>query len=202
MASTIKLLDFFRHFKGEPHQVAAVQQLQELMPQSLLQNDTPWVETFRAAPAAKEPLVQQGPATFAPGAPFSTLVTPHITYGELTLGDERRRFVNQGQCNIAAELCAFLEKVRSQFGGKPVVITSGHRPPAVNASVGGASNSEHLYQAGCGAVDFYVKGTDINAVQAWCDKRWPFSLGYGAPKGFVHLGIRAGHPRPRVRWDY
>jgi hypothetical protein len=25
-------------------------------------------------------------------------------------------------------------------------------------------------------------------------------LGYGAPKGFVHLGIRKG--RPRVRWDY
>ena len=25
-------------------------------------------------------------------------------------------------------------------------------------------------------------------------------LGYGAPKGFVHLGIRQGSPR--VRWDY
>jgi hypothetical protein len=37
-------------------------------------------------------------------------------------------------------------------------------------------------------------------VQDWCDLNWPFSLGYGAPKGFIHLGIRAG--RPRVRWDY
>jgi hypothetical protein len=25
-------------------------------------------------------------------------------------------------------------------------------------------------------------------------------LGYGATKGFVHLGMRLG--RPRIRWDY
>jgi hypothetical protein len=49
-------------------------------------------------------------------------------------------------------------------------------------------------------VDFYVDGADINAVQNWCDKNWPYSIGYGAPKGFVHLGIRQG--RPKVRWDY
>jgi hypothetical protein len=51
-----------------------------------------------------------------------------------------------------------------------------------------------------GAVDFYIQGVDIHKLQAWCDKEWPYSLGYGAPKGFVHLGIRAG--RPKVRWDY
>jgi hypothetical protein len=57
--STIKLRDFFAHYAGEPHQVAAVEQLQAAMPQSLLQSDSPWVETFRAAPKAKEPLVPQ-----------------------------------------------------------------------------------------------------------------------------------------------
>ena len=60
--STIKLVDFFKFFSGEPHQVAAVNALQDAMPQSLLQSDTPWVETFRAAPKAKEPLVQQNGA--------------------------------------------------------------------------------------------------------------------------------------------
>jgi hypothetical protein len=200
MAGTIKLIDFFRHYKGEPHQMAAVEELQSLMPKSLLQPDTPWVVTYRAAPKAKEPLLQQGAVKLTPGATFSTKVTPHVTYGELTLSDERRRFTSQGQCDIATELCVFLEKVRAQFGGKPVVITSGHRPPAVNAAVGGASDSEHLYKPGCGAVDFWVKGADIYAVQDWCDKNWPYSVGYGAKKGFVHLGIRAR--RPRVRWDY
>ena len=201
MAGTVKLRDFFAHFKGEPHQLAAIEQLQAAMPQSLLQADTAWVETYRAAPKAKEPLVQQGPIKFSPQAPFTTKVTPHVTYGELTLNDERRRFVNQAQCDIATELCVFMEKARAHFGGKPIIVTSGHRPPAINASVGGASNSEHLYKPGCGAVDFYLNGVNVYNLQAWCDKEWPYSLGYGAPKGFVHLGIRAPG-RPRVRWDY
>jgi GH24 family phage-related lysozyme (muramidase) len=149
-----------------------------------------------------KPPLQQSAPRFTPASPFSTRVTPHITYGELCLGEERRRFRNQAQCDIATELCVFLEKVRAHFGDEPVIITSGHRPPAVNQSVGGASDSEHLYKPGCGAVDFFIEGVPIKAVQDWCDKNWPYSLGYGAPKGFVHLGIRAGNPRPRVRWDY
>ena len=144
---------------------------------------------------------QQQPAKLSPDSPFSARITPHIRIGEFALDQEVRRFQHQYQIDTAAELAAFLERVRGAFGGKPVVITSGYRPPAVNRSVGGASGSEHLYNApGVGAVDFFVHGADINTVQAWCDKNWPFSLGYGAPKGFVHLGIRAG--RPRVRWDY
>lgn len=133
-------------------------------------------------------------------APFTARLTPHITLGEFALYKEERRFDREDQLQIAAELAAFLERVRTNFGGKPVVITSGYRPPAVNAAVGGASNSEHLYKPGCGAVDFYIKDVDINRVQEYCDRTWPYSVGYGAPKGFVHLGIRAG--RPRVRWDY
>ena len=138
-------------------------------------------------------------AKFTPASPYSYAVTPHVTYGELCNGEQRRRFKVQGQCDIAVELCKFLEKVRTTFD-RPIIITSGHRPPDVNAEVGGASNSEHLYKPGCGAVDFYVDGEDIYTVQEWCDRVWPYSLGYGAAKGFVHLGIRDG--RPKVRWDY
>ena len=138
---------------------------------------------------------------FTPESPFSFKVTPHITYGEFALNQEARRFDNQAQCDTALKLAQFLEKVRAQFGGKPVVISSGYRPPAVNRAVGGASSSEHLYDGiGVGAVDFHIQGADIYAVQDWCDKTWPYSLGYGAPKGFVHCGIRKGSPR--VRWDY
>ena len=164
----------------------------------------PGLERRRAAEVALflgTSWVPQQPAPkFTPGAPFSTLITPHIAYGELTLNEERRRFTNQGQCDIAVELASFLEKARAQFGNKPVIITSGHRPKAVNDAVGGAQDSEHLYKPGCGAVDFYIQGVAVKTVQDWCDKNWPYSLGYGAPKGFVHLGIRAG--RPKVRWDY
>lgn len=140
-------------------------------------------------------------AKVTPSSSFTTRLTPHVTLGEFALNQEVRRFDHQHQINTAAELAAFMERARTAFGGKPVIITSGYRPAAINRAVGGASGSEHLYNApNVGAVDFYIDGVDIYKLQDWCDKHWPYSLGYGAPKGFVHLGIRAG--RPRVRWDY
>lgn len=140
-------------------------------------------------------------AKFNPKSPFSYRVTPNILYGEFALNQEARRFDEQHQCNTAIELAQFLELVRKEFGNKPIKITSGYRPASINRSVSGASASEHLYNApGIGAVDFYVEGADIYAVEKWCDQKWPCSLGYGAKKGFVHLGIRRG--RPRLRWDY
>ena len=144
---------------------------------------------------------QASPYKVKPSDPFSTKLSAHFTLGEFALGQPARRFTAQHQVDTAIELAAFLERVRVAFGGKRITITSGYRPAAINRQVGGASGSEHLFDApGVGAVDFYVDGADINAVQNWCDKNWPFSIGYGAPKGFVHLGIRQA--RPRVRWNY
>jgi len=149
-------------------------------------------------------LTGDGPAQITrtrltPGSSFDQKVTPNFSYGELTLGQEQRRFTNQAQCDIATELCEFLEKGRARFG--PLRITSGHRPPDVNAAVGGAAQSEHLYQPGCGAVDVYPLDGDGQAFEDWCDKEWPYSVGYGwTYRQFTHLGIRDG--RPRVRWDY
>lgn len=144
---------------------------------------------------------QQNPAKLSPSSPFTARITPHIQIGEFALFQEARRFDHQYQLDTAAELAAFLERARVKFGGKPVIITSGYRPRAINAAVGGASSSEHLYDApDVGAVDFYIREVNINHVQEWCDEHWPYSIGYGAPKGFVHLGMRRG--KPRVRWDY
>jgi hypothetical protein len=139
-------------------------------------------------------------AMFTPESPFSFKITPHITYGEFALGQEARRFDHQHQCDTALKLAQFLEKVRAQFGGRPVVITSGYRNAQVNRQVGGASQSEHLYSRPMeGAVDFVIQGVDMMAVQAWCDREWPFSLGYAAPQ-FIHLGRRSDGQRRR--WDY
>jgi hypothetical protein len=150
-------------------------------------------------PATPSPVPPANP--FLPNSPFSYKVTPNITYGEICLNQEVRRFTQKYQCDTAIELCRFIEQVRKHFGGKPVVVTSGNRPPAVNRSVGGASASEHLYNApNVGAIDFFVRGASIYEVEKYCDKHWPYSLGYGALKGFVHLGIRA--TKQRIRWDY
>ena len=124
-------------------------------------------------------------AKLRPNSPFTSRLTPHVSLGEFALNQEERRFNEQYQLDTAATL----------------IITSGYRPPAINRSVGGASGSEHLYPVpGEGALDFYIQGADIYAVQEWCDQNWPYSLGYGANKGFVHLGIRKGSPK--IRWDY
>ena len=118
--------------------------------------------------------------------------------GNLLEAGNRQR---QHQVDTAAELAAFLERVRRNFHGAPVIITSGYRPVEVNSAVGGASRSEHLYDApDVGAVDFYLQGADIHQVQAFCERWWPYSTGLGAPKGFVHIGIRQG--RPKVAWVY
>ncbi len=140
-------------------------------------------------------------AGLTPDMPFDTLITPHITYGEFALYDEERRFRYGYQCKTAYEICLFLERCRDYFGGSPLVITSGYRPPEVNAKIGGAPRSEHLYDAPeTGAVDFYLKDISTYEVESWCDQTYGYSIGYGAKRGFVHLGMRPG--KPRVRWVY
>lgn len=182
------------------HHRAFWEAVQKYLPAGALDNNGELGSIWNAAVPIK-PAVQQPSTRLTPAADFSTRITPHIQLGEFALWQEARRFDHQHQVDTAAELAAFLERVRVQFGNKAIVITSGYRPPAINRSVGGASQSEHLFDApSTGAVDFNVPGADITAVQTWCNKHWPYSLGYGAPKGFVHLGIRPG--RPRVRWDY
>jgi GH24 family phage-related lysozyme (muramidase) len=105
--------------------------------------------------AAEVALFTGATSRFTPSSPFSTLITPDISYGEICINEERRRFTNQAQCDICTELCVFIQKAKAQFGNKPIVITSGNRPKNVNQAVGGASDSEHLYKPGCGAIDFF-----------------------------------------------
>jgi len=183
--------NFFKYYNSEPHQERGVEILYDQM-RDVLKDDThDWIKTYRGTPKASH---------FTPGSSFDTQVTPNFTYGELTNGgEEARRFTSQDQCDVAIEICEFLEKARVKFG--PISITSAHRPPAINAAVGGVSNSEHLYESGCGAVDAYPINGRGAEFETWCDNNWPYSIGYGMSyRGFVHIGIRAG--KPRVRWDY
>lgn len=156
------------------------------------------VKAFTGRPVVIPELQQ--PAKITPKAAFAMHLTPHFTLGEFALNQEVRRFQHQHQIDTAAELAAFLERVRQRFG-RPIRITSGYRPPAINRSAGGASNSEHLYAvAGEGAVDITMDG-DLVAVEKWVDAQWPYSVGYGATKkGFIHIGRRANGERRR--WSY
>ncbi len=141
-------------------------------------------------------------AGLKPDMPFSTRITPHITYGEFALYQEARRFDYEHQCQTAYELALFLEQARAHFGGKAIKITSGYRPPKINRRVGGARSSEHLFRLPMvGAVDFLVVGKPVLEVQGYCIKHWGASVGKGAKKGFVHLGVR-GSKRKKIVWNY
>ena len=84
-----------------------------------------------------------------------------------------------------------------------MTITSGHRPPAVNEAVGGAANSEHLYNiVGKGAVDVKVPGVAPLTVENWILENWNESIGKGQKnnRGFTHIGCRG--TGERIEWDY
>jgi hypothetical protein len=152
------------------------------------------------APLPAAPKPPSAPA-ITPASSFATRLTPNITLGEFALGQEARRFVTQHQVDTAILLARFLESARAHFGGRPVIITSGFRPTAINKAVGGAAQSEHLFsRPDEGAVDFYINSVDIAQVQKWCDQHWPYSVGLAAVRGFVHLGRRANGSR--LRWPY
>ena len=172
-----------------PHQASAWEYVQGLLTP---QEHATFTTLYRSAPAAPG---------LKPDDPYTHWVTQHIQYGEVCIWAEPRRFTRQYQCDTCLEILIFLERVREHFGGNALIITSGHRPPAVNQAVGGAANSEHLYdEPDKGAIDFCIERTNIYSVERFVDDNWPYSVGYGASRGFVHVGIRPG--RPRLRWDY
>ena len=49
LAVALTLLPFFQFFRGTPHQLAAVKQLEESLPQGVLDEDAEWFEAWRAS---------------------------------------------------------------------------------------------------------------------------------------------------------
>lgn len=121
-------------------------------------------------------------------------VSKYFTVGEVTQWDRRRIPTNSAHIQNILTLAKALDKIRND-SGCAIGVTSWYRPPAINAEVGGVSNSQHINGS---AADIYPIGGDIYAFQKWLDKQWDKALGYGAKKGFVHVDLRDG----RIRWDY
>lgn len=75
--------------------------------------------------------------------------------------------------NIMNLIQNLLNPIREKLG-KPIRVTGGYRPPALNKAVGGAANSNHLY--GC-AADIHTgnDGTDnVKIVKAVLELQIPF----------------------------
>ncbi|MDX2244000.1 MAG: D-Ala-D-Ala carboxypeptidase family metallohydrolase [Leptolyngbyaceae cyanobacterium bins.302] len=96
--------------------------------------------------------------------------------------------------NNMIALARELQKARNQIG-RPFLINSWYRPPAINDSVGGVPNSQHLYGK---AVDLQVDGYSgrslANAVMLW----WNGGVGiYSNLPDVLHLDIG-----PRRVWGF
>lgn len=116
-----------------------------------------------------------------------------FTWGEAT-HDATRIPTSVTIVNNIIALARQLQRARNQIG-RPFLINSWYRPPAINAAVGGVINSQHLYG---NAVDFQVNGYSgralANAVMLW----WPGGVGiYSNLPDVVHLDVG-----PRRVWGF
>lgn len=89
-------------------------------------------------------------------------MTPHFSLAELTVTSVRADNTPSKAAidNLKVLAETILEPARKIIG-KPMVITSGYRSPAVNKAVGGAENSQHMIGQ---AADFIVPGMSAREV--------------------------------------
>jgi hypothetical protein len=93
-------------------------------------------------------------------------LSPNFTLEELTASETAERFnidntPTQEHLNNLVRLAEFLEEVKKVLGGKPVMINSAYRGPAVNEKVGGSKSSQHM--VGC-AADLRIPGMNPDEV--------------------------------------
>ena len=81
----------------------------------------------------------------------------YFTREELLMGREIANPITQEMSDNLDKLIEAMDKVRHEYG-KPLKVSSGYRPSAVNSSIGGAKNSAHMM---CQAVDIVDKDGDF-----------------------------------------
>jgi hypothetical protein len=95
-----------------------------------------------------------------------TPLSAHFTLEELTASEtaDRHNIDNtptSEHLENLKRLANFLEEVKKVLGGKPVMINSAYRGPAVNEKVGGSKASQHM--VGC-AADIRIPGMNPDEV--------------------------------------
>jgi uncharacterized protein YcbK (DUF882 family) len=113
-----------------------------------------------------------------------------ITREEILKGRDKDHPLSEIQQKNLDRLLAAVNIVRRSYG-KPMVVTSGYRPAAINAAVGGAKKSAHL---SCEACDF---ADPEGKLAQWCLSNLDvlvraglYMEGPAATPGWVHLQIR------------
>lgn len=117
-----------------------------------------------------------------------------FTWLEATHGGKRFP-PNQATVDAMVRIATLAQRARDRLG-RPMMVTSWYRPPAINRAVGGASNSRHIVGD---AIDFLVSGLSGNQVYWLLDPWWPGGLGrYGNFPNLCHIDSRSY----RARWRH
>jgi hypothetical protein len=150
-------------------------------------------------PAAAPPPQYTGRPFQLPGN-TSTFYTdqPIIPGGSFTWGEATRDATRIPETQAIVDniigLARALQPVRDRIG-RPFQINSWYRPPAVNAAVGGASQSQHLFGR---AVDVQVQGMSGRQVANMVMLTWPGGVGiYSNIPNIVHLDTG-----PKRTWGF
>ncbi|MEA5452626.1 D-Ala-D-Ala carboxypeptidase family metallohydrolase [Leptolyngbya sp. CCNP1308] len=116
-----------------------------------------------------------------------------FTWGEATR-DATRIPETQAIVDNIIGLARALQGARDRLN-RPFQITSWYRPPAVNAAVGGASRSQHLFGR---AADIQVQGLSGRQVANALMLSWPGGMGiYGNIPNIIHLDTG-----PKRTWGF
>ncbi|WP_204138640.1 D-Ala-D-Ala carboxypeptidase family metallohydrolase [Halomicronema sp. CCY15110] len=115
-----------------------------------------------------------------------------FTWAEATRGGARLP-PDQSTVDAMIRIAQLAQEARDRIG-RPFVITSWYRPPAINAQAGGASMSRHIVGD---AIDFYCDGLTGRQLYWALDPWWPGGLGrYTRFPYLCHLDARSY----RARW--
>jgi zinc D-Ala-D-Ala carboxypeptidase len=94
-----------------------------------------------------------------------------------------------------------LQKVRNHYG-KPVIVTSGYRSPAVNKAIGGSATSQHSNGE---AADIEIMGLSNHDLAVWIRNNLVFDqlilefFQLGVPNsGWVHVSYKLNNNRRQV----
>jgi hypothetical protein len=116
-------------------------------------------------------------------------LSEHFTLAELTHTDHRTldNTPNEGEIENLGRLALFLEQVKTQLGGRPVIVNSAFRSAAVNAAVGSSDKSQH--RLGC-AADIRVPGlTPDEVVRAVMTAGLPYDQLIREFDAWTHISI-------------
>jgi uncharacterized protein YcbK (DUF882 family) len=110
-------------------------------------------------------------------------LTSNFKVKEFLSGDGSRTLI------LNEKIVVILQLLRDYYN-KPITVTSGYRTKAHNDSVGGSSNSQHLYGK---AADFLIGGVNVATINNYIKNTWQLLGVHGLETSVnthVHIDIR------------